>query len=71
METVAREMLAKDPKLKEEFESKLRSDTAFAANPSARLHFFYERSPYWDTQMNLYPVARLMRDTALKSEPLR
>ena len=31
-----------------------------AASPSERLRFFYRRSPYWDPQMNLYPVGRII-----------
>lgn len=71
MESTAADMLAKQPNLRDEFESKLRSDTSFANSPSARLHFFYERSPYWDTQLNVYPVARLMTGVALETEPFR
>jgi hypothetical protein len=52
-------MLAADPELKREFEERLRSDEQFASNPRARLHFFYRRSPYFDQQWNVYPVARL------------
>ena len=37
LEKLAREMMAKDPKLKEEFERKIESDPQFAANPYARL----------------------------------
>lgn len=60
LENLAREMLASDPRLREEFEKKLASDTNFASNPRARLEFFYRRSPYWDKQMNLYPVGRII-----------
>jgi murein tripeptide amidase MpaA len=60
VEKLAREMLANDPKLREEYEKKLQSDPAFASNPHARLQFFYRRSPYWDMQMNLYPVGRII-----------
>jgi hypothetical protein len=61
LETLAREMMEKDPELKREFESFIASDADFAASPSARLRFFYKRSPYWDPQMNLYPVGRIIR----------
>jgi hypothetical protein len=67
LEKLAREMLASDPKLREEFEKKLASDPTFAASPRERLQFFYKRSPYWDRQMNLYPVGRI---TAPLSAPL-
>jgi len=68
MEPIAREMLANDSTLKQEFESKLKSDTTFAKNPFARLNFFYQHSPYWDKQVNLYPVARLIIDVRLETE---
>jgi hypothetical protein len=59
MEKVARDMLAKDPALKSEFEAKLAADAAFAGSPSARLDFFFRRSPWWDPRQGLYPVGRL------------
>jgi hypothetical protein len=71
MESVARDMLAKDPQLKKEFETRLQSDTSFAHSSASRLSFFYERSPYWDSGMNRYPVVRLMTNAPLETEPLR
>jgi len=67
LEKLAREMMAKDPALKTEFENKIAADPQFAANPYARLNFFYERSPYWDKALGLYPVGRL---TSLEGIPL-
>jgi hypothetical protein len=52
-------MLARHEKLRQEFNQRVASDPKFAASPAARLNFFYERSPYWDKQMNLYPVGRI------------
>src|SRR5215216_7129712 len=60
LETLAREMLANDPDLNQEFEQRLALDPDFAASPAERLRFFYKRSPYWDPQMNLYPVGRII-----------
>ncbi|MFZ0391338.1 MAG: M14 family metallopeptidase, partial [Calditrichia bacterium] len=65
MEQLAREMLKKNPRLKEEFQSKLAGDSAFAASPRQRLYFFYRRSPYWDERLNLYPVRILPEKTVL------
>ena len=62
LEKLAREMLATSPEVRDEFERKLASDQSFAANPRARLEFFYQRSPYWDAQMNLYPVGRIVEE---------
>jgi hypothetical protein len=61
LEKLAREMLARDPALKAEFEHRLQTDANFAANPRARLEFFYERSP-WSRENHLgdYPVGRLL-----------
>jgi Zinc carboxypeptidase len=59
LEKLAREMLARDEKLKREFEERLASDAKFAASPSERLRFFHQRSPYWDARLNLYPVGRV------------
>jgi Zinc carboxypeptidase len=61
LEKLAREMMAKDPKLKVEFERKVATDPRFAASPRARLEFFYDRSPWHDAQMGLYPVGRLTK----------
>jgi hypothetical protein len=51
-------MLARDPALKAEFERKLASDKKFAADPDARLAWFYERTPYYDERYLLYPIGR-------------
>jgi len=60
VEKLAREMLAKDPALKTEFEKKLHDDPAFAADSAARLEFFFERSPWYAVQyVGAYPVIRL------------
>lgn len=59
MEAMAREMMAKDPALKAEFETKLANDAAFAADPRARLRFFYTRTPYFDREFSRDPVRRL------------
>ena len=61
VEKLARDMMAKDPKLKAEFERRVESDPRFAANPAARLAFFYDHSSWLDPQLGLYPVGRLTR----------
>jgi Zinc carboxypeptidase len=61
LEKLAREMMAKDPKLKAEFEKKVASDPAFAGSAAARLEFFYERSPWFAAnRVGAYPVGRLL-----------
>jgi murein tripeptide amidase MpaA len=61
MEPIARRMLEHDSKLRDEFERRLKSDAQFAASPMERLRFFYRRSPYADSELDLYPVARIIR----------
>ena len=57
-EPLAEEMLAKDPALAAEFKKKLESDVAFRNSSTARLRWFYSRTPYSDDRWLLYPVAR-------------
>ena len=59
LEKLAREMMAKDPKVKAEFEAKVASDKEFAANSYGRLNWWYQHSPYWDPKLGLYPVGRV------------
>jgi murein tripeptide amidase MpaA len=58
LEAWARELLQRDPAVRSEFEQRLRSDPKFAADPAARLQFFYRRHPSWDERYNLYPIYR-------------
>ena len=61
LEKLAREMMAKYPALKTEFEKRIMNDPRFAASPEARLEFFYERSPWFqENRVGLYPVGRLL-----------
>jgi hypothetical protein len=60
LEKLARDMLAKDPALETEYRKKLQDDPAFAASSSARLNFFFQRSPWYAVQrVGAYPVLRL------------
>jgi hypothetical protein len=61
LEKLAREMLARDPELKRDFESRVASDPKFASDARARLNYFFQRSPYFDQQLNLYPVGRVVK----------
>lgn len=57
VEPLAAKMLKDDPKLQAEFDKAL-TNAEFAADPEARLRWFYERSPYYDNQYLKYPVYR-------------
>lgn len=56
---VASDLLQKSPKLAQEFANKLETDREFAANPQARLDFFYRAHSSWDEAYNLYPVLQV------------
>ena len=58
---LADRMLAADPKLKAAFAAKLKADPKFAADPEARLGWFYQRTPYYDERYLLYPVGRELK----------
>jgi len=58
---LAERVLAADPRLRKEFEARLHDDPKFAADPDARLEWFYERTPYYDARFLLYPVGRELK----------
>lgn len=70
IEEVIRKMLAEKPSLAAEF-AQAKTDSAFAADEKRIRQWFYERSPYLDHRMNLYPVGRILDREALKGLPLR
>ncbi|AYV45511.1 carboxypeptidase [Caulobacter flavus] len=55
---LAEKMMAADPALKAQFEAKLKAEPKFAADPDARLAWFYKRTPFYDQRHLLYPIAR-------------
>lgn len=59
LEKMARAMMADDPALARAFERRIAEDPAFAADPQARLHWFYQRTPFFDDRLNVYPVGRI------------
>jgi len=60
LEPIAREMLERDPVLREDFEQRLEEDEAFRDDPKARLEVFYGRSPFFDAVEKVYPVVRVV-----------
>jgi hypothetical protein len=58
MAPTAERMLAESARLRSEWEAALAADSAFAANPRARLAWFYRRTPHHDAEARLDPVAR-------------
>lgn len=71
MEPLAEKMMADDPQLAALFAQRVQSDSAFAANPRARLGFFYQRSPWYDQDKDRYPVWRVTGDLPPALEELQ
>ena len=71
MEDVAERMMADDPFLRREYAELVARDSAIARSPAARLNWFYQRSPWRDSALNVYPVARLLTPARLETEPVR
>jgi hypothetical protein len=58
-EPIAQEMARRHPQLLAEFNAKVKDDGRFAANPRARLQWWYERSPYLEPDKDAYPIVRV------------
>lgn len=56
IEDMIREMIIEDPGLLVELEEKKQADSAFAEDPWAIRYWFYEKTPYYDAQVGVYPV---------------
>lgn len=60
MEKIARKMLENDPSLFELLETEKRNHPDLYSNPWNVLNWFYQRSPWFDQQLNVYPVGRII-----------
>lgn len=60
MEKKAREMIAADKKLENEFNTKMSQEPDFASDPQAILNWFYNKSEYRDSLLNSYPVCKII-----------
>jgi hypothetical protein len=60
-EDSAEKMLAGDPALRSQFESRKQEDAQFADDPKAQLEFLYQRSKHNEPDHRRYPIARLLR----------
>jgi hypothetical protein len=61
VEPMARAMMARDPKLADEFRAKVAADSAFAADAGARNDWWFRHSPWNDPEQDLHPIARALR----------
>lgn len=58
-EDVAIQILAENPTLKQEFETKKQTDKAFAENGGDQLYWVYKHSKYFEKEFLRYPVFRI------------
>ncbi len=58
-EDLADSLLKTDTKLRNDFNAKKESDSAFANDEFAQLYFIYQRSPYFEKSFRRYPVLRI------------
>ncbi len=58
VEAIAAEAL-KDPAVRAEYERAVASDPTMKDDPRRRLMWFYERSPFFDREVGVYPVFRV------------
>lgn len=67
METMAREMMGKDPQLKKEFEDTIKNNPAYSNNQMEMLNWFYSKSPYWDFNYKVYPIGKITDKNVLNN----
>jgi hypothetical protein len=58
-EPIARRMMADNPDLRKQFEAKLAVDPQFAADPRARLQWWFQQSKYEPGDAGRYPILRV------------
>lgn len=58
-EDIAEQFLKENPKIKAEFDSKLKEDNVFAKNPRAQLNWIYKKSPHYEKSHKLLPVYKV------------
>jgi hypothetical protein len=56
---IATKVAEQHPEWMQEFEAKIKSDPAFAADPQARINFWTARSNYQPSAVNRYPVLQV------------
>jgi hypothetical protein len=58
-EPIARKMMADQPELRKQFEAQLAADPKFAADPRARMAWWFEKSKYEQEENGRYPIVRV------------
>jgi len=58
VEEQARQMLARDPQLRAQFDAAVAADPELAKSPEKKREWFYRKHPAWDEKYNLLPIYR-------------
>ncbi len=66
LERYAMQMYNENEKIRNEFDLKIKEDSAFSASPQARLNYFYKKLPYYDNNIGVYPIYRVETEERLK-----
>jgi hypothetical protein len=66
METMARDMLKKNPALKAQYEKYLKDNPEKTGTQRSKLGWFYRRTPYFDLNLGLYPVMKVYDEKYLE-----
>jgi hypothetical protein len=65
-EPIARKMMADQPELRKQFEAQLAADPKFAADPRARMAWWFEKSKYEQEENGRYPIVRVWDPIAVR-----
>lgn len=68
MEEMAREMIKKEPQLKVDFEKWKAENPEVENNIYTQLWWFYRKTPYFDTELNVYPIGRIHDADVIKQK---
>ncbi|RKZ12326.1 peptidase M14, partial [bacterium] len=71
IEAMIPQLLADNPQWAAELEEAKAADPEFAADPWAIRYWFYERTPWYDQRVNIYPVGYLDDRADVDSLPLK
>jgi hypothetical protein len=66
MEKMAREMIARDPTLDNEFRAWKEQNPQYANDSWSQLNWFYRRTPWFDQKLNRYPVCKISGEQAYR-----
>ena len=69
MEVMAREMIEKNPELKNDFENWKFSNPDDVPDYYAQLQWFFKQTPYFDSNLNIYPIGKIYSKDLPESTP--